>query len=73
MVFGHGFRPLIPADQVFPVVPEIRVVQQDPELFRVLGPGGSLVPNAAMVYGLQDVRGYDGLIVGATRNCSKRC
>lgn len=63
VVFGYGFRPLIPPAQVFPVVPEIQLVRQDPGLFRVMGLGGSLVPNASMVYGLHDVRGYDGLMV----------
>jgi hypothetical protein len=63
VVFGYGFRPLIPAAQVFPVVPEVQLVRQDPGLFRVMGLGGSLVPNASMVYGMHDVRGYDGMMV----------
>lgn len=63
LIFGRGFRPLIPASQVYPMVPEIAMVQQDRDLFRVMGAGGALMPNAAMVYGLQDVRGYDGLTV----------
>jgi hypothetical protein len=63
VVFGYGFRPLIPAAQVFPVVPEIQLVKQDPGLFRVMGLGASLIPNASMVYGMHDVRGYDGLMV----------
>ena len=61
LLFGRGYHPLIAPQQVFPVVPEIRFVQQDPGLFRVLGLREALTPNAAMVYGLQDVRGYDGL------------
>jgi hypothetical protein len=63
LLFGRGFHPLIPAEQAFPVVPEIAHVSNDRDLFRVLGTAGSLMPNAAMVYGLQDVRGYDGLLV----------
>lgn len=63
LLFGRGFHPLIPTDQAFPVTPEVARVQEDRELFRVLGAGGSLMPNAAMAYGLQDVRGYDGLLV----------
>jgi hypothetical protein len=61
LLVGRGFHRLIPPDQVFPVLPEIEIVRRDPGLFRVLGLGGSLMPNAAMAYGLQDVRGYDGL------------
>nr|MCU0255815.1 YfhO family protein [Vicinamibacterales bacterium] len=63
LLFGRGFRTTSEAADVFPVVPEIARVQRDPGLFRVLGMGGALVPNAATVYGLQDVRGYDGLSV----------
>ena len=61
LTFGNGFHPTIPPAQVFPVVPEIRAVQQDPDLFRVLGLKEAMLPNAAMAYGLQDIRGYDGL------------
>ena len=61
LLFGYGFHPLIPPQQVFPLVPEIQAVQQDPGLFRVLGIREALTPNAAMVYGLQDIRGFDGL------------
>jgi hypothetical protein len=61
LLFGRGYHPLIPPQQVFPVVPEVQFVQQDPGLFRVLGLREALTPNAAMVYGLQDIRGYDGL------------
>jgi hypothetical protein len=60
-VNGWRFHPMIPRDQVFPTPPSIAAVQSDRSLFRVAGLGWSLVPNTAMVYGLQDVRGYDGV------------
>jgi hypothetical protein len=60
-VAGWRFHPMIPRDQVFPMPPSIAAVQSDRSLFRVAGLGWSLVPNTAMVYGLQDVRGYDGV------------
>jgi hypothetical protein len=43
------------------VVAEIDAVRRDPGLFRVAGFGDALVPNTAMAYGLQDIRGYDGM------------
>jgi hypothetical protein len=63
LLFGRGFHPTLPPDQVFPPTPEIERIRQDHDLFRVLGIGGALLPNSAMVYGLQDLRGYDGLAV----------
>jgi hypothetical protein len=58
---GWRFHPMIPREQVFPTPPAMAAVQSDRSLFRVTGLGWSLVPNTAMVYGLQDVRGYDGV------------
>lgn len=63
LLFGRGFRDEVPPAHVFPMVPEIAIVQRDPALFRVMGLGMALLPNTAMAYGLQDVRGYDGLLV----------
>jgi hypothetical protein len=63
LLFGYGFHDLIPPEQVYPVTPEIAAVQRDRDLFRVMGLGQALLPNAALVYGLQDVRGTDGLTV----------
>jgi hypothetical protein len=58
---GSGFHPTIPAEQVYPPVPELDLIRRDPGLFRVYGWGNALVPNAAMAYGLQDARGWDGM------------
>lgn len=63
LLFGRGFHDTTRPERVFPLVPEISLVQNDRDLFRVLGLRHALTPNAAMVYGLQDVRGYDGLSV----------
>jgi hypothetical protein len=46
---------------VYPLVPEIELIRRDPGLFRVYGWDNALVPNAAMAYSLQDVRGWDGM------------
>jgi hypothetical protein len=60
---------MVPRDHVFPAVPEIEFVRaeqarNDPDVFRVAGQSSALVPNAAMAYGLQDLRGYDGVTPG---------
>ena len=49
------------AERVFPSAPEIERVRREPGLFRVAGFDSALMPNAAMVYGLQDIRGVDGV------------
>jgi hypothetical protein len=61
LYFGRGVHPLMPAEHVFPEVPSIALVRADHGLYRVAGWEDALVPNSAMVYGLQDVRGYDGM------------
>src|SRR5262249_47725410 len=63
-VFADGFHPLVPREYQFPSVPEIDLVKKDTSVFRVVGWGDTLLANTAMVYGLQDVRVYDGIGVG---------
>lgn len=58
---GFRFHPMMPRAQVFPRLPAIETITADHTLFRVAGLGDSLPPNAAMVYGLADPRGYDGV------------
>jgi hypothetical protein len=58
---GWRFHPMIPRAQVFPSTPALDFVKADRGLFRVAGIGDSLIPNTAMAYGLQDLRGYDGM------------
>jgi len=58
---GWRFHAMVPREQVFPVVPELALVQSDPGLFRVAGIGDALLPDTALAYGLQDLRGYDGM------------
>lgn len=55
------FHPMIPREQLFASTPEIDAVRADRGLFRVAGLGTALLPNSAMAYGLQDLRGYDGM------------
>lgn len=60
-VLGWRFHPMIPRAQVFASTPALDFVKADRGLFRVAGVGDSLIPNTAMAYGLQDLRGYDGM------------
>lgn len=61
LVFADGFHPLRPRETTFPPLAAIEPIRQDRALFRVAGWGQTLVPNSAVVYGVQDFRGYDGL------------
>ena len=61
LALGYRFHPTMPRHAVLPMVPEIALVRADPGLFRVAGLGDALTPNAGLLYGLQDVRGYDGM------------
>ena len=60
-VAGRGFHRLQPADCVYPAVAELTRLRGEAGPFRVVGAKGALMPNSALVYGLQDVRAYDGL------------
>jgi len=60
-VAGRGFHRLQPADRVYPAVADLTRLRGEPGPFRVVGAKGALMPNSALVYGLQDVRAYDGL------------
>jgi hypothetical protein len=59
--FADGFHPSIPRDLVFPNVAALELIQRDRSVFRVAGWQNAMLPNAARVYGLQDVRSYDGI------------
>jgi hypothetical protein len=65
LVFGRGLHPTQPAARVYPALPELTRLREDPGPFRVAGAQGALMPNSALVYGLQDIRAYDGLGVAA--------
>jgi hypothetical protein len=60
-VFARGFHPLIDPAAVFPVTPELARLQEDKGIHRVVAAGGGLLPNSALVFGLQDPRSYDGI------------
>jgi hypothetical protein len=60
-VAAAGFHRLQPADRLYPAVPELTRLREEPGPFRVVGAKGALMPNSALVYGVQDVRAYDGL------------
>jgi hypothetical protein len=60
-VAARGFHGLQPVDRLYPAIPELTRLRQEPGPFRVVGAKGALMPNSALVYGLQDIRAYDGL------------
>ena len=61
LVFADGFHPMMPREQAFPPVPELEIPRQDSSIFRVAGWTDTLLPNTALVYGLQDFRGFDAM------------
>ena len=75
-VFLVGIRinPTAPASAVYPITPGIKFVQETighDHIFPVnkfwnlnVPPPAVLPPNAALVYGLRDVQGYDSLLTG---------
>ena len=62
--FGAGFNTATGPVLASYVPPSLRLLQADPELFRVttFGDGQILRPNSGMLAGLQDIRGYDTVI-----------
>jgi hypothetical protein len=61
LLFGDGLHPLLPPSYAYPPVPELAYLQKQPGLYRVAGWRLALPPNSAMVYGLEDIRSYDGV------------
>jgi hypothetical protein len=61
VAFTLGFRTFVRPAEVFPRVDGIEAIRRDPGLFRAIGIGQILPSNTAMVYGIADPRGYDGM------------
>jgi hypothetical protein len=60
-VAEDGFiYPASPRRQFYPELPLIKAIPRDP-LSRVVGTANLFIPNAASMYGLEDVRGYASL------------
>jgi len=57
LIEDGGIYPILPRRMFYPSVPLIAAIPRDP-LYRVVGTANLLIPNAASMYGLQDVRGY---------------
>ncbi len=56
-------QPVVRADAVYPPVPILAAVPRGTP-YRIAGVGPALMPNVAAVYGLEDVRGYEAMILG---------
>jgi len=52
-----GIYPALQRRQFYPPMPLLAKIPRDP-LYRVVGTANLLIPNAASMYGLEDVRGY---------------
>jgi hypothetical protein len=62
-LFGWDYNPTLAREQLYPTPPLIERLQEhaalEAEPFRVVGRNLALAPNVGMVFGLEDVRGYD--------------
>jgi Bacterial membrane protein YfhO len=61
VIFARTYHPLAPASLSYPPVPELQAIARDPDLFRVIGVGKSLLPNAHLPTGLASAMTYDGV------------
>lgn len=61
VAFTIGYRTFVRPAEVFPRVEGLEAIRRDPGLFRAIGIGQVLPSNTAMVYGIADPRGYDGM------------
>jgi hypothetical protein len=59
--FGMRFWPTIKPEQIYPSTPAIEFLKKDKGIFRVFGISNVLSMNTWTVYGLHDIRGYDGI------------
>lgn len=62
-LFGRDYNPTLAPEQLYPTPPLVERLQEraalDAQPFRVVGRDLALAPNVGMVFGLEDVRGYD--------------
>lgn len=59
--FGRDYNPAIPAALDYPTHASIEFVRGRPGLFRVLALDGGFPSNTNLMYGIQEVRGYNAL------------
>ena len=62
VVEDGGIYPTLPQRDFYPEIPTIRAVPKNAaEPFRIAGAYFALVPDAAALYGMEDVRGYEAM------------
>lgn len=76
-LFGIDYNPTSPREKIYPVTPTIRYLQEYADSGRIMPlyqswslrkfPEAILPPNAATVYGLYDVQGYDSIYLASYR------
>lgn len=59
IVYGSGYNPAIDPAQVFPSTPVIDFLRERAGSDRIIGLGFALMPNSGMIWGLNDLRGYE--------------
>jgi hypothetical protein len=59
----RGVYPTLPARALAPPLPVLSSMPKTVEPYRVVAAGGTFRPNAAALYGFEDVRGYESLVL----------
>src|SRR4051812_21550555 len=64
-IFGYGFNTVADTTPLDFTPPSVAAIKADPGLFRIVtyGDDDTLPSNTNMLFGLQDVRGYDTIIL----------
>jgi hypothetical protein len=60
VAFGD-FYPTLPRSAFYPRPPLLAALPADPTLYRIVGEQFTLIPNEALLFGLSDVRGFQGM------------
>ena len=83
-LWGIGYNPSVPPQSIYPVTPGIAWLQKNAPNDLIAAPNNRwgmtaaapatalLPPNAATVYGLHDVAGYDSLFPGAYKKAAQK-
>jgi hypothetical protein len=59
IIYGQHYNPSVAVQDFYPNTPIAARIKQDPGLFRVSAPHADIIPEAATMLGLADIRGLD--------------
>ena len=56
--FGMNYHSTVEPTEIFPETPALHLLKTDTSIFRIIGTENCCMPNAGMLHGLYDVRGF---------------